>query len=54
VPSRMEKPGGLDAMTVGLCRILVLLFDLDRRKTSLSDKEDCDDEAEDARRWRCI
>jgi hypothetical protein len=44
---------GLEAMMLGLHRVLVRLFDLERLKLSLSEIEDWD-EADDARRWRCI
>lgn len=44
---------GLEAMMFGLNRTLLLLFDLERLKISLSEMEDWD-EADDARRWRCI
>lgn len=52
VPSRTEMPEGLLAMIIGLrCWMLVLLLDRDRLNSSRS--ESCDD-AEEARRWRCI
>jgi hypothetical protein len=44
---------GLEAMTFGLNRTLARLFDLERLKISLSEIEDWE-EADDARRWRCI
>jgi hypothetical protein len=46
--SKTEIPGGLAGMILGLRR--TLLFDLDRTRSATDEWE----EAEEARRWRCM